>query len=128
MAETPEAGTLKDKIKKFVGDVATLDVITLSGDIALVADQYNAAAKKFDWDTLFTNIAAKMKTTGDTARLEIVAYTHAEWDLDSVNFVRKDLSEGDKDLLAAHNAAVEAAQKSRFEAVKVVASLLGVKF
>jgi hypothetical protein len=30
----------------------------------------------------------------DASKLEIVAYTHAEWDLDSVNFVRKDLSDG----------------------------------
>jgi hypothetical protein len=123
----PETETLKSRIRNFVNDVATLDVITLTGDITLVANQYDPVAKKFNWDDLFSSIAAKMKAA-DASKLEIVAYTHAEWDLDSVNFVRKDLSDGDKDLLAAHNAAVEAAQKSRFEAVKVVAGLLGVKF
>ena len=38
------------------------------------------------------------------------------------------LSEGDKDMVVAHHASVEAAQKSRFEAVKIVAGILGVKF
>ena len=125
--ETPPAETLKDRIASFVNDVTTLDVLTLSGNIELVAEQYSAAEKKFDWDTLFTNVVAKMKAT-DESKLTVVAYTHAEWDMDSVNFVRQELTEGDKQLVEAHQAAVEAAQKSRFEAVKIVAGLLKVKF
>lgn len=122
-----ETDTLKNRIKEFVRDTVTLDVLTLTGDISLIADQYDSAKKEFDWDKVFATAAAKMKVAGES-KIEIVAYTHAEWDLDTVNFVRKELSEGDKDLLAAHNAAVESAQRSRFEAVKVVSGLLGVKF
>lgn len=119
------AKTLRTRIASFVNDVATLDVLTLSGRIDLVADQYDPAKKTFDWDTLFANVAAKMKA-GDDSKLTVVAYTHAEWDMDSVNFVRQELSEGDRALLTAHHAAVEAAQKSRFAAVKAVAELLNV--
>jgi hypothetical protein len=126
-ASTPtERETLESRIKKFVNDVVTLDVLTLTGDITLVADQFDSTKKTFDWDTLFTNIAAKMKVA-DASKLDVVAYTHAEWDMDSVNFVRKELSVGDKTLIESHHAAVEAAQKSRFEAVRIVAGLLGAK-
>lgn len=119
------ATTLGTKIQEFVTDVTTLDVLTLTGDITLVTDSaYDEAAKKFNWDTMFKGIAEKLKTAA-ASELEVVAYTHAEWDLDSVNFVKRDLNAAQSNLVAAHNAAVESAQKSRFEAVKIIAGLVG---
>jgi hypothetical protein len=119
--------TLTSKISDFVNDVATLDVLTLTGDIAFVANEYDKTEKSFKWDAIFEQMAAQMQPAAAN-KLEVVAYTHAEWDLDSVNFVRKDPSESDKILIEAHNQAVSAAQKSRFEAVKLVAEIVKVSF
>ena len=121
--------TLKERIGAFVRDTVTLDVLTLSGDITLINDEavYDEKNQEFDWDTLFGKITARMKASGEN-RLEVVAYTHAEWDLDEVTFVKKEISESQKELLNAHRAAVAAAQKSRFEAVRIVAGLVGVYF
>lgn len=126
-AQTPTR-TLLARINSFVEDVATLDVLTVTGSLELidVAGAYDAAAGGFRWDTLMENVTKGMKPS-DANKLEVVAYTHAEWDFDSVNFVKKELSAGDQTLVTAHHAAVEAAQKSRFEAVRIVAGLVGLK-
>ncbi len=127
MPKDADKDTLAARITEFVADVVTLDVITLTGDIKLVNKTvtYDEAKKKLNWNDLFRKVAEGMQP--DSAnKLEVVAYTHAEWDLDSVNFVKKDLSDSEKDLIAAHHSAVEAAQKSRFEAVRIIGDLLGV--
>jgi len=122
-----DTSTLVSKIKDFVTDAFTLDVLTLTGDIKLIADNFNQAEQNFSWDAVLENVAKQMKpVTG--SQLEIVAFTHVEWDKDSVNFVRKDLTDEQKTLVAFHNSAVEAAQKSRLEAVKLVGDLLKIEF
>lgn len=136
MATTPSAtaATLGARIEKFVEDTVTLDVITFTGQVVLTpvfavppgaaVGEAKATPAKFNFDELFKKVVEQM-TIGDTTKLELVAYTHAEWDMDSVNFVRKDPSLTEVKLIEAHQAAVAAAQKSRFEAVKLVADLIG---
>lgn len=135
MADTKTSQeTISDKIKKFVEDAASLDVLTLTGRIefstAPVQTEPESAnqSKKlnFKWDGLFDRVIAGMAPNAEAAnKLTVIAYTHAEFDFDSVCFVQEGLSTENKQLLAAHHAAVEAAQKSRFEAVRIVTDLLG---
>jgi hypothetical protein len=111
--------SLKQKIIDFVNDTATLDVITLTGTIELVTDEEASSdtqKEMFDWDKIFEKVASKMKAAQDTS-VSIVAYTHAEWDQDSVNYVAKD---ADVKLVEAHGKTVAAAHESRLNAVKSV--------
>ena len=121
--------TLLSHIASFVQDVATLDVVTLTGDLKLVdpGTVYDNTKNDFDWDAFFRKVTEGMRPS-QTNELEIVAYTHAALDLDTAQFVKRSLSEADKALLAAHNAAFESAQKSRFEALRIVGGLMNLKF
>lgn len=120
MAEKDDLKTkLKEKIKSFITDTATLDVITLTGDIELVteADTSGDPAKEiFNWDKIFEKVAKEMKTS-QNSKVSIVAYTHAEWDQDSVNYVAKD---ADVKLVEAHGKSVASAHESRMNAIKSV--------
>ncbi len=119
--------SIKSRIGSFFNDVATLDVLTLTGDITLVnANATDGTSGEFQWDDLFKKVAEKMKASDDS-KLSVVAYTHSEWDLDTVNFVTSELTDGTKDLLEAHNSAVKAAQLSRFEAMRTMAGLIRLK-
>ena len=113
--------SLKQKIVDFINDTATLDVITLSGTIELVTAQDAASAENkekemFDWDNIFKKVQKGMQTAEDST-ISIVAYTHAEWDQDSVNYVAQD---ADVKLVEAHGKTVAAAHESRINAVKSV--------
>lgn len=119
--------TLQQRATKFLNDVATLDVLTLTGDITLKpAAEAPAADKKEDvlnWDNLFAEITKQMKAEKDST-LQVVAYTHAEWDCDAVNYVMKDPTDAQKDLIKAHNEAVAAAHNSRYQALQFIAKIV----
>ena len=121
--------TLKDRFEKFIEDTATLDVVTFTGTITFnPATHVTAKADKkpgsFNFDTLFDDVVQQLKLA-EKSQLQILAFTRAQWDMDSVNFVSKDASTADQKLIDAHQKAVESAQKSRFEAVKLVADFVG---
>jgi hypothetical protein len=134
------AQTFATRLESFVDDVASLDVITFTGIITLTANHVapaqgpvagaNGAAgtpsepKKFNFDILFDQVVQQMVPNPQN-ELKLVAYTRAQWDMDSVNFVTKEPGVAEQKLIDAHQNAVEAAQKSRFEAVKLVAELIG---
>lgn len=110
-------GTLKQKMKDFVKDTVTLDVLTLTGRIELVKPEDTTTANKkdiFNWDNIFKNVADELKT-GKSAAVSIVAYTHAEWDQDSVNYVDQN---ADVKLVEAHGKTVAAAHEARMNSVK----------
>ena len=124
MAEITESSSkedatnsLKSKIAGFINDTVTLDVITLSGSIKLVTDAEATPANEqdiFEWDKIFEKVATELKADNST-EVEIVAYTHAEWDQDSVNYVAR---QADVKLVEAHGKTVAAAHEARMNAVK----------
>ena len=132
MADNDSRVKISERIGKFVEDVASLDVLTLTGKSELSANParvdppQGGQGKKlgFSWDGLFEKVVAGMDPASAN-KLSVLAYTHAEFDSDAVIFVQEGLSPENRELLAAHHAAVEAAQKSRIEAVRVVTDLLG---
>ena len=111
--------SLKQKIVDFVKDTVTLDVLTLTGTVEMqpeeITDSGNSSnsTNKFKWDDIFKNVAEKLKTKD--SGVSIVAYTHAEWDMDSVNFVA---SNPDSKLAEAHSKIVASAHEARMNAVK----------
>ncbi len=114
------------KITKFVDDITTLDVLTLSGSITMTPDAKavegkDGEAQELNWDTYFKSIVEKLKTPADGTKLEIVAYTHTEIDADSVNYYRTaDTPDALRDL---HIRTVESATKARLEAVAAFARI-----
>ncbi len=121
--------SLKSKISDFINDTVTLDVMTLSGSIDLVKDAPDVpAARKekdiFNWDAMFENVAKELKAGNDT-KVKIVAYTHAEWDQDSVNYVAQN---ADVKLVEAHGKTVAAAHEARMNAVKAAVDTIGKLF
>lgn len=123
---------IKELIAGFVEDVATLDVLTLSGTISLkpAPDVVNDAegnpteAKKIKWDAFFKDVVEKIQTPAEGTQLNVVAYTHAEFDHDSVNFYRT--ADGDDGLAELHRKTVEAAAKARMEAVAAFGRVLKI--
>lgn len=114
------------KIADFAEDVATLDVLTLTGSITLKPDPDAAAGdegtKKLKWDKFFKEVAGKINGPDAASKLEIVAYTHTEIDLDSVNYYRAD--PGSDKLCDLHKATVESATKARMDALAAFANAL----
>lgn len=114
--------TLADRMKKFLDDVVSLDVVTLSGDITLKnADTRPATNQEeaLNWSEIFKKITSGMVATDDS-KLEVVAYTRAEWDCDSINYVKKGASDAELRLIENHQRAVEAAHRSRYEALQFI--------
>jgi hypothetical protein len=121
---------LGDRLKNFLNDVVTLDVLTLSGNITLdntVATPAAGKGEALNWDNLFQKITSGM--TADPAnKLEVIAYTHAQWDCDSVNYVKAGASASEQALIENHGKTVEAAHRSRFEALKFVGNAIASLF
>jgi hypothetical protein len=123
--------TIQERLEKFVEDTVTLDVVTFTGIVKfdsskhLVAPQ-GAGGKPsgINFDKIFDDVVAQLAIANQT-ELQMLAYTRAQWDRDSVTFVSKDPNPGDLKLIEAHQKAVESAQKSRMEAVKMVADFIG---
>ncbi|NIQ55797.1 MAG: hypothetical protein GWN85_20680, partial [Gemmatimonadetes bacterium] len=55
--------------------------------------------------------------------VSVVAFTHVDFDADSVNFAASDLTEEQKGLLLAHAENVKAAQEARAGMVRTVKAL-----
>ncbi|EDY85285.1 hypothetical protein VDG1235_4920 [Verrucomicrobiia bacterium DG1235] len=124
--------TLKKRIGTFLKDTVTLDVITLTGSIELdasvttvpapAANQQDEAS--LNWDELFAKVTQGMQPNADN-KLEVLAYTHGEWDCDSVNYIKSSPSDMELKIIESHHKAVESAHKSRYAALEFIGKALG---
>lgn len=105
-----------DKIKDAIADTITLDVVTTTGSIKLTAE----SMKDKKWEELADVVSAQLKA----AELDVVAFTHTQWDCDAFAFVKSDLTESEQALVDAHAASVDSAHATRREAVKMLAEIL----
>lgn len=102
---------LQEKLEELgnaIQDLTTLDVTTLSGDVNQVINQETG---KFD-----LKYAMEELTKADSqlrGEVYIVATTHIDVDQDSVNFVKNELTEDEKSLVATHMESIKAAQEAR---------------
>lgn len=99
-------------IKTFFGDLATLDVVTMTGTIGLTADKI----------TGFKEIMKELASTG--SKLHTVAVSHHEIDFDAALFVKDNLSDSEKELLKMHLETVKAAQEMRNKVVEMITNAL----
>src|SRR6185312_11072445 len=104
-------------IKDGVQDLTTLDVLTLTGTLTLTAGT-GGKGTQLDPSQLFESLQAQ---TVDSSKLEVVALTHKEVDLDATTFIAKD---ADKDLLKIHSDMVQASEEGRMAFLKALGDLL----
>lgn len=115
--------TFLKKAAAAVDDAATLDVITLTGDIKV-----ETGDKTLELGKLYENLVNAVKAAGTgagaTASVTMVAFTHVEADMDAVLFVKDNLTASQSTLLASHTAMVSAAQQARTNFIKAAAALV----
>lgn len=102
-------------IKKFFGDLSTLDVVTMSGTINLTVNQIKG----------FQDILGSL--AGGNNNLHTVAVSHHEIDYDAALFVKDNLTESEKELLQMHMETVKTAQEMRNKVVELATNALGLK-
>ncbi len=105
--------TIIDWLENFVKDVTTLDVATFAGN--LTVDPV-PAGQDFKLDNIFNSLKGNV---GTGSELTLVALTHIDVDADSTSFVSSGLTADQKELIAYHAKAVEAAQTARSSMVKL---------
>ena len=88
-------------IETFFKDLATLDVVTMTGNFNLEVTQISG----------FKDILGAIEGQSDT--LKPVAVSHHEIDYDSALFVKDNLSDSEKELLTIHLESVKAAHEMR---------------
>jgi hypothetical protein len=101
-------------IKTFFEDLATLDVVTMTGTIGLKVEEISG----------FKNIIQKLSQTDSV--LHTVAVSHHEIDFDAALFVKDNLSDNEKELLKMHLETVKAAQEMRNKVVEMATNALNL--
>ena len=109
--------SILSKIKDGFKDIATLDVATVTGTI-----QLTNTADGISWESLVNDDASKIQS----ANLNVVAFTHSQWDCDSVNFVKEELTPGEQELLLSHQNTVTATHETRRKAVEMLLEIGGL--
>lgn len=116
----PTAGeTLKTKITKFINDITTLEVTTVSGDVAasVIVDPNT---KKVDFAKIWSQLTP---AAGQPTTLLLIASTKIDFDKDVTQYVKADLTEGEKELVKLHNEAVKNSSDARKAAIESVVSI-----
>ena len=104
---------LRDALRKvgnFVEDIATVEVQTYTGSVALIDAATAPNLPVADGQSRFAAILAKAK---DTADLKLVGHTVLDFSGDALLFRSNDPEVGTEALLAAHDSAVTAGIQSR---------------
>ncbi len=118
--DTTKATSLRDKFEKIgeqireaVVDFSTLEVTTLTGDVTQIIKPDPTDTKKNKFD--FKSVVTELKNTSGTtkAKIHLVAHTHIDFDHDTVNFVKADITNDERNLFILHQAAIDSAQIAR---------------
>ena len=110
-----------DKIDTFVKNVATLDVVTLTGTIQLDLKQPPPNGAQAD-DSSWKKLLLYARAAGPQ-QAEPVAISHFEFDQDAVLFVKEGATENQKELLELHNQTVATAQKMRAQVIEAAMNI-----
>lgn len=111
-----------ERIRDTAEDIVTLDVVTLSGTLELKL----AAGAGGDNPLELKKLYKKLEESSTAGNMEVVAYTHIDFDKDAVNFVKQGLGEADLPLVQAHNEMVKTAQEGRLAIIRAVKEMVGI--
>ena len=119
---------LKEKVAEIVEDIATLDVLTLTGELTLTEPKTENGRSRLDLSELYEALvqATQKRTQGGTevaATLEVVAFTHIDFDKDVCQFVK---SNPDEAILKSHRDMVQASQDARRAVIEMAANVFAL--
>lgn len=118
-----------DTLKDVAGDLSTLEVLTLSGEMNLLLDSKDKPggspeAKSFNLknrDAILDMIANPTDQT--KGKFYVVAYSRIDFDHDTVNFAMQNPTEEDKRLYQLHVDSIKAAQDARAAFINMLAGM-----
>lgn len=121
-AQTAVNDNFLSKLASAAADLASLDVMTLTGAIEL---KPQANAVSLDPGDLYAALQGAVGNDGKSL-LRVVALTHKAADHDSTTFIAENLSEADAKLVEAHHEMVDLADRARLETVRLLARMVGL--
>jgi len=112
----PEANSPKQelfgKIRDFMTDMLTVDVVTLTGELTVKVDDDIKVTKGghdvIDFQKLHAKIVGQLG-----GEIKIAAFTHVGLDKDTVQFVMESSTQGESPLIDHHRATVKDVQEAR---------------
>ncbi len=101
-----------EQIYKVAVDFTTLNVTTLTGDFShfIKTGSGNSRKNKVDFSNFLKEIGDAGKTD---AKISLVAYTNIDFDQDTVNFVKENMSAQEQNLFNIHKASIDSAHQAR---------------
>ena len=113
-------GAIFEKVRDAATDIASLDVVTLTGTISIKS---TSGKTEIDLQEIYKTIQKQAVVDGD---LKVVTFTHIDLDKDTTNFVTSELDEKNKPLIDAHNAMVATSQEARLAYIKLLKEFVGL--
>ena len=107
------------KISDTAVDFTTLEVTTLTGDVNQIINAQGKFKLKQD---LIKTLGNKTGTT--KGKIKLLAHTHIDFDHDTVNFVKSDLTDQEKDLFVLHESAIISAHEARKSFLRFLVEVL----
>ena len=108
-------------IRDAAQDLASLDVVTLTGQIGI--EKRSGDAEAMSLQELYKAIQKKAFVD---AEMKVVAFTHVDLDRDVLQFVSDAIGDDGQHMLDAHNASVQTSLQSRQAFIKMVRELVGL--
>ena len=116
----------KNKLAAIVDDLASLDVVTFSGNLIVDLTAITAEGKgTINFQDVMKNI--KGAVDEDESSFTAIAATHIALDKDTVQFVKKGLTEDEERLYRLHLEAVSAAVSARSAMIASLMQIAGLK-
>ena len=108
------------KLEKFIDDITTLEVVTMSGDLT-IKDLKLGNSKNIPFQKIFDTIKGKASTDSS---IDIVAATKIDLDKDVQQFIKGNMSEEEKQLYQLHARTIDQAQQARKATFDVLLNLV----
>ncbi|WP_298854890.1 hypothetical protein [uncultured Ruegeria sp.] len=106
---------LGEKIRDFVEDILSIDVVTLTGEINISIGDVGDGDKKINFEKLHANITGQLG-----GEVKVAAFTHVGLDKDTVQFVMESAADEGNVLLAHHRETVTGVQTARSDFFKAI--------
>jgi hypothetical protein len=107
-----------EKIESAIVDFTTLDVVTVTGDLSFIFNEKDGGKNKSVKD-----IILELKKESTVGKAEIVAFTHMDFDQDTIQYVGEKYNI-ENPLLKAHAESVITATKARNAMLSFIANIV----
>lgn len=110
---------LTEMLNKLAGDLTSLDVVTVTGDVDFVFDSEENRGKSVK------QVLKDLNASDAAGKAKIVAFTHVDFDQDTVQYIgREQADDLEHPMVKLHFQGVAAAVKTRNEAIRFIGELV----